>query len=185
MKNYRTTILGSVFAALTFIQTFQANGGNLNDWKLWLIPAVIAALGYVAKDAGVTGTAKLLIGCLALLIIPSCSTMKKWGAALSTPQAVQIEASLVNLGIQEAKIAGKIAPGDAIAISNGVAIITSPGSTVSKIVPLTQIISDEAVAHKILTPGTGLIIKDTTALVLKPTPAASVPSPTITPPAAN
>jgi len=111
--------------------------------------------------------------------------MKKWGAALSTPQAVQIEASLVNLGIQEAKIAGKIAPGDAIAISNGVAIITSPGSTVSKIVPLTQIISDEAVAHKILTPGTGLIIKDTTALVLKPTPAASVPSPTITPPAAN
>ena len=73
MKNYRTTLLGSIFAALTFLQTYQSNGGNINDWKLWLIPAVIAALGYVAKDAGAGGSIKLLAGCLALLTLPSCA----------------------------------------------------------------------------------------------------------------
>lgn len=189
MKNYRTTLLGSIFAALTFLQTYQSNGGNINDWKLWLIPAVIAALGYVAKDAGVTGSIKLLAGCLALLTLPSCSTVKKIGAALSSPNAVQIEASLADLAILEAKAAGKISEGDAVAIHTGVAIITSPGSTISKVIPLTDLVSDTAVSKGLLTPGTGLIIKATTALVIKPIPAVQSPAtgpqstiPTILPP---
>jgi hypothetical protein len=72
MKNYRTTIAGAALAALSFISIYQANGGELTDWKQWLIPAAIAALGYLAKDAGVSGTAKLLIGSLCLLTLPSC-----------------------------------------------------------------------------------------------------------------
>ena len=183
MKNYRTTLLGSIFAALTFLQTYQANGGNINDWKLWLIPAVIAALGYAAKDAGVTGAAKILIGCLALLLIPSCTTLKKVGASLSTPQAVQVEASLADLAIAEAKAAGKISAGDAVAITNGMAIITTPGNAVSKIIPLTDLISDTAVTKGLLTPGTGLLIKDTTAIVVKTASAAPVSTPVSAPPA--
>lgn len=72
MKNYRTTLIGAALAALSFLAIYQSNGGDLAQWKQWLIPAAIAALGYVAKDAGVTGGTKLLIACLCLLSLPSC-----------------------------------------------------------------------------------------------------------------
>jgi hypothetical protein len=55
MKNYKTTILGAALAAISFIAQYQTNGGSLDDWKLWAIPAIMAALGYAAKDAGVSG----------------------------------------------------------------------------------------------------------------------------------
>lgn len=73
MQNYKTTITGAVLALLKFLETYQSNGGNLADWKLWIIPAAIAALGYVAKDAGVTGTAKILVGCLCMMSLASCA----------------------------------------------------------------------------------------------------------------
>ena len=180
MKNYRTTLLGSIFAALTFLQTYQANGGNINDWKLWLIPAVIAALGYAAKDAGVTGAAKILIGCLALLLIPSCSTLKKVGASLSTPQAKAVEVQLANLGIQEAVNLGKLSPGDAVSIGNGIAVVTSGNSTVSKMVQLSEIGLDTAAQKGLISPGDNLIIKATTA-VLTQALAPTTPAAALTP----
>jgi len=177
MQNYRTTIVGAALAGLTFISQFQANGGSLVDWKLWVIPALIAVLGYVAKDAGVTGTAKVLIGCLALLIIPSCTTMKQWGAALSTPKAKAVEVQLANLGIQEAVNLGKLSPGDAVSIGNGIAVVTSGNSTVSKMVQLGEIGLDVAAQKGLVSPGDNLIIKATTAVLtqaLAPaTPAAA------------
>ena len=180
MKNYRTTLLGSIFAALTFLQTYQANGGNINDWKLWLIPAVIAALGYAAKDAGVTGAAKILIGCLALLLIPSCTTLKKVGASLSTPQAKAVEVQLANLGIQEAVNLGKLSPGDAVSIGNGIAVVTSGNSTVSKMVQLSEIGLDTAAQKGLISPGDNLIIKATTA-VLTQALAPTTPAAALTP----
>jgi len=72
MKNYRTTLVGAALAGLSFLAIYQQNGGDLADWKQWLIPAALAALGYVAKDAGVTGAVKLLFGSLCLLTLPSC-----------------------------------------------------------------------------------------------------------------
>lgn len=72
MKNYRTTLVGAALAALSFLAIYQSNGGDLAQWKQWLIPAAIAALGYVAKDAGVTGGVKLLFAGLCLLTLPSC-----------------------------------------------------------------------------------------------------------------
>lgn len=74
MRNYRTTLVGAALAGLSFLAIFQQNGGNLADWKQWLIPAAIAVLGYVAKDAGVTGSLKLLLVSLCLLSLPSCTT---------------------------------------------------------------------------------------------------------------
>lgn len=70
MKNWRTTFIGALLAGLSFLAAFQANGGNLSDWKLWIIPALIAVLGYLAKDAGVTGSMKavgVLLCCTMLL----------------------------------------------------------------------------------------------------------------------
>jgi len=72
MKNYRTTIVGAALAGLSFLSIYQANGGDLSHWQQWLIPVAIAALGFVAKDAGVTGSVKILIGSLCLLTLPSC-----------------------------------------------------------------------------------------------------------------
>lgn len=73
MKNWKTTLLGAALAVVTFLATYQSNGGNIADWKLWVIPALSAALGYVAKDAGVTGTVKILLGGFCLLTLPACT----------------------------------------------------------------------------------------------------------------
>lgn len=74
MKNWRTTIIGAILAAATAIGVYQSNGGDLADWKLWVIPALVQFLGYLAKDAGITGSVKtLLIGGL-LLNLVSCAT---------------------------------------------------------------------------------------------------------------
>jgi hypothetical protein len=56
IKNWKTTLLGAVGAALTAVTIYAKSGGDLADWKLYVIPALIAAFGYVSKDAGVTGT---------------------------------------------------------------------------------------------------------------------------------
>lgn len=74
MKNYRTTIVGALLAGLSFLAIYQSNGGDLANWQQWLIPVAVAALGYVAKDAGVTGSVKLLLACLCLLSLPNCTT---------------------------------------------------------------------------------------------------------------
>lgn len=113
MKNWRTTLIGAAFAAVTFVSTYQTNGGNLDDWKLWVLPTLAAALGYVAKDAGVTGTLKLLIGCLCLLILPSCKT----------PQQTQRLGQLVSLAVDVAVKRGALSADDALAIREAKTII--------------------------------------------------------------
>ena len=51
MKSWKTTIVGAALAALVAIQT-----ASLADWKTWLLPALIAALGVLSKDFDVTGS---------------------------------------------------------------------------------------------------------------------------------
>jgi len=58
MKNWKTTLLGAFSAAVAAITLYTQSGGNLSDWKLYVVPALLAAWGYVQKDAGVSGTAK-------------------------------------------------------------------------------------------------------------------------------
>ena len=116
MKNWKTTLLGAALAVVTFLATYQANGGNLADWKLWLIPALSAALGYVAKDAGVTGSMKLLIATLCLLSLPACST----------PEQNARLGQLVTLAVDLAEKRGAITPADAEAIRAAETIILTP-----------------------------------------------------------
>lgn len=47
----KTTLIGALLAGATAISTYQTNGGNLADWKLYAIPVLLAVLGYLAKDA--------------------------------------------------------------------------------------------------------------------------------------
>lgn len=116
MKSWKTTLLGAALAVVTFLATYQANGGNIADWKLWVIPALSAALGYVAKDAGVTGSMKLLIATLCLLSLPACST----------PEQNARLGQLVTLAIDLAEKRGAITPADAEAIRAAETIILPP-----------------------------------------------------------
>lgn len=47
----KTTIIGALLAAASAVGTYQANGGDLADWKLYVLPALIAGLSYFTKDA--------------------------------------------------------------------------------------------------------------------------------------
>ena len=48
--NWKTTLIGAAMAAVTALTTFQSNGGNLGDWKLYALPVLTDFLGYFAKD---------------------------------------------------------------------------------------------------------------------------------------
>ena len=107
MKNYRTTLIGAALAGLSFLAIYQGNGGDLAHWQQWLVPALIAALGYVAKDAGVSGSLKILIACLALLTLPSCTTTANGSKAflgLSSPQWLSIGQDAARSAMQTAVI---------------------------------------------------------------------------------
>ena len=46
VKNWKTTIAGAILAGLLAIQN-----EDLTDWKAWILPAAIAVLGFLARDA--------------------------------------------------------------------------------------------------------------------------------------
>lgn len=77
MKNWRTTLIGAVLAGLSFLAIYQSNGGALDNWQQWIIPVLIAVMGYVAKDAGVTGGLKVLLLLLVCGMLMSCAGMTK------------------------------------------------------------------------------------------------------------
>jgi hypothetical protein len=61
MKSWKTTIVGALLAGLAFLSIYQSNGGDLAHWQQWVLPFLIAALGWVAKDSNVSGTDSLNI----------------------------------------------------------------------------------------------------------------------------
>jgi hypothetical protein len=76
MKNWRTTLVGAILAVIIAVQPIITTGAV--DWKAVGLAALVALLGYLAKDAGVTGTVKtiaLLIG-LSLVCNPSQAQSK-------------------------------------------------------------------------------------------------------------
>lgn len=47
----KTTIIGLLAAIAAAVQIVVQQGGSLTDWKTWVLPASLAALGYLAKDS--------------------------------------------------------------------------------------------------------------------------------------
>lgn len=47
----KTTIIGIIAAAAAAIQGIVQQGHSIEDWKTWILPAALAALGYLAKDS--------------------------------------------------------------------------------------------------------------------------------------
>ena len=120
MKNYRTTIIGALLAGVSFLGIYQGNGGNLADWRQWAIPFLIAVLGYLAKDAGVTGASKLLIASLCLLTLPSCGTLPdgtKTFAGLTKADWLLVSKDVGQAAVKSGTQAGLISYGSRRAIT--------------------------------------------------------------------
>lgn len=56
MKNFRTTLVGALLAIAVAVQPLIETGAV--DVKAIVMAAMIALLGYLAKDAGVSGTGR-------------------------------------------------------------------------------------------------------------------------------
>lgn len=164
MRNWRTTLIGAALAAVSAIALYQQSGGDLSDWKQYAIPVLLAFLGYLAKDAGVTGSVKLLVACLCLLSLPACELMK-------TPQSKQLVVSLVEIGLKAAVEHGKLDAGDALSIGNGVAVVTSGDTTLSKVVKLSDIGLNTAVSKGIVKPGDAVLIQEASAVITQSLPS--------------
>ena len=159
---------------VTFLFFSRVWQGRKN--KLSWLDSIAAAV----NGTNVPSKLPLLIACLALLTLPSCSTMKKIGAALSTPQAQKVELALLDIGMHVALADGVITPGDLVTIGNGVAVITSGDTTISKTVKLAKLGLDTAEAKGVVKPGDTLLIKESTAILTQ----AITPVEPITPPPA-
>ncbi len=57
MKNWRATLAGAAGAVVTYLVNFFQTGQVL-DYRAMSISAAMVALGYLSKDAGVTGDRK-------------------------------------------------------------------------------------------------------------------------------
>ena len=58
MKNWKTTLTGIVAAALTGAAAVFTSTGDTTNWQGYATAAGLAAVGWFAKDAGVTGPEK-------------------------------------------------------------------------------------------------------------------------------
>lgn len=67
-KNTIITIVGAILAAAVAANDILNNGADVSAWQTWLLPAIIAALGYVVKN--VSFVAPLLA---VALCMPSCT----------------------------------------------------------------------------------------------------------------
>ena len=47
----KTTILGLLCAAAAAIQGIVQQGHSIEDWKTWILPVMLAVLGFLAKDS--------------------------------------------------------------------------------------------------------------------------------------
>jgi hypothetical protein len=46
----KTTIIGLLAAAAAALQNTVQNGAEITDWKTWILPVSLAALGYLSND---------------------------------------------------------------------------------------------------------------------------------------
>lgn len=102
LKNWKTTILGAVFAALVAAQTFTSAGGDLTDWKQWLIPVLIALIGGLLPDPKSGNGGMRLPLLLCFLCLCSCQSL--------TPERTK---ALADVGLAILESRGHIAPKDA------------------------------------------------------------------------
>ena len=168
-----TGLLALGFVIYLFLsRVFQGRRNGLS----WLDSIAAAKNG-----TNVPSKVPLVIACLCMLSLSSCDTMKKLGAALSTPKAKQVERALADVGLVAAVAEGVLSPGDAVTIGKGVAEVTSADDGTTKTVKLAELGIKTAVDKGVVKQGDVVTIKENTALI---TSAVSPVAPILPPPAA-
>lgn len=56
--NWKTTLFGFLAALATVLTDVLQKGAGLDDWKTWLLPACLMALGAAAKDWNVSNASR-------------------------------------------------------------------------------------------------------------------------------
>lgn len=103
LKNWKTTLAGFVFAVLVALQTFASTGGDITDWKQWLIPALVAGIGALLPDPkSGNGGMKLPLLLLCFFCLCSCQSL--------TPERTR---ALADIGLTILESRGYVAPQDA------------------------------------------------------------------------
>jgi hypothetical protein len=77
--------------------------------------------------------------------------------------------SLSELGLAASVASGKLQPGDAVAIGQGIAVITDDSSTKAKVVRLAEIGLTAAADRGAIKPGDALLIREAGAILIKAT----------------
>lgn len=94
LKNWKTTLAGGLFAALIAVQQFTSAGGDVSDWKQWVIPALIALLGALLPDPRNTGKPPYVTLLLLTCLLCQCATERSTDAEIRQAQAA-VEAATV------------------------------------------------------------------------------------------
>jgi hypothetical protein len=103
ITNWKTTILGFAGAAFVAVQTFTSTGGDITNWKQWILPALIAGIGAILPDPkSGNGGMKLPLVMLCFFCLCSCETM--------TPERTR---ALADVGLAILESRGYVAPKDA------------------------------------------------------------------------
>ena len=137
IRNWQSTVIGVALAVLLIMQETD----DLSNWKVWVIPALIAALGIITRDANkssvATGVKLLIIGLCATTFIACTPTAYQVDLTnyetqvQTTPEAVVIQAEDVT------PIGGfKVEGGAKIITDEGTIDITESGLTGEVVVDL-------------------------------------------------
>ena len=103
IKNWKTTLLGAVLAALVVLQQYSAEGGDLTDYKQWILPTLIALICALMPDPkSGNGQMKLPLVLLCALCLCSCSAL--------TPERTK---ALAEVGLAVLESRGIVTPKDA------------------------------------------------------------------------
>jgi len=87
IKNWKTTLAGGLFAALIAIQQFTSAGGDVSDWKQWVIPALIALLGVLMPDPRKGGQPPYLPLLLLTCLLCQCASKDSTDAEIQRAQS--------------------------------------------------------------------------------------------------
>ncbi len=95
-----------------------------------------------------------------ILALSSCSFLRENRQTL---------VSLSELGLAASVASGKLQPGDALAIGQGIAVITDDSSAKAKVVKLAEIGLATAAQRGVIKPGDALLIREAGAILIKAT----------------
>ncbi len=115
-------------------------------------------------------TTRLILAAITCLLC-SCAGVLSF---LASP-AGQTVMKLADAGLGIAVASGKVKEGDVIAIQKGLAVVTSPGSTTSKVFSLAALGLTRAIADGYVKAGDSIVVQGDSVIISPAVPAMTAP----------